>query len=94
MFEEIEKEKEETVSDRTLALPGSDPDRPSLVSGFDFGREGQAMTGLCAVKDRTHGVRSVMSSREGVARPHDRTLLRLRDQTLREHCSQSPVISQ
>ena len=55
MFEEIEKEKEETISDRTLALPRPDPDRPSLVSGFDFGREGQVIIGLGMMKDQTHG---------------------------------------
>ena len=55
MFEEIEKEKEETISDRTLALPRPDPDRPSLVSGSNFGREGQVKTRLGTMKDRTHG---------------------------------------
>ena len=55
MFEQIEKEKEETVSDQTLALLGSNPGRSSLVSGFDFGREGQVIIGLGMMKDQTHG---------------------------------------
>jgi hypothetical protein len=54
VFEEIEKEREETIIDRTLALPGPDPDRPRLVSGFDSGQESQVMTGPGVVKDRTH----------------------------------------